>query len=68
VTFRQAIPITILEALSNSGGFREFANKKKIVIMRGSQRIKFNYNDVVRGKNLETNIYLQDGDHIYVPD
>jgi polysaccharide export outer membrane protein len=61
-------PITILEALSNSGGFREFANKKKIVIMRGSQRIKFNYNDVVRGKNLETNIYLQDGDHIYVPD
>jgi polysaccharide export outer membrane protein len=62
------VPITILEALSNSGGFREFANKKKIVIMRGAQRLKFNYNDVIKGKNLDTNIFLQDGDHIYVPD
>ncbi|HET8547637.1 MAG TPA: polysaccharide biosynthesis/export family protein [Bryobacteraceae bacterium] len=62
------VPITVMEALSNSGGFREFANKKKIVIMRGTQRIRFNYNDVVKGKNLDTNIYLQDGDQIYVPD
>lgn len=62
------VPITVMEALSNSGGFREFANKKKIVIMRGTQRIKFNYNDVIKGKNLDTNIFLQDGDHIYVPD
>lgn len=59
-------PTTMLQALSVSG-FAEWANKKKIVIMRGSERLKFNYNDVIKGKNLEQNIYLQDGDHIYVP-
>jgi polysaccharide export outer membrane protein len=37
------------------------------VIMRGKERIKFNYKDVIKGKNLEQNIYLQPGDHIVVP-
>ena len=41
--------------------------KKKIIIMRGKDRIRFNYNDVIKGKNLEQNILLQDGDTIYVP-
>jgi polysaccharide export outer membrane protein len=59
-------PTTVLQALS-SAGFREWAKKSKIVIMRGTQRFKFNYNDVIKGKKLEQNIYLQDGDHIYVP-
>lgn len=59
-------PTTVLQALS-SAGLREWANKKKIVIMRGSERIKFNYNDVIKGKKLEQNILLQDGDHIFVP-
>jgi polysaccharide export outer membrane protein len=59
-------PTTVLQALSLAG-FREWAKKSKIVIMRGSQRFKFNYNDVIKGKKLEQNIYLQDGDHIYVP-
>lgn len=59
-------PTTVLQALSISG-FGQWAKKNKIVIMRGSQRIKFNYNDVIKGKNLDQNIYLQDGDHIYVP-
>ena len=60
-------PITVLEALSQAGGLREFADKKGIVIMRGRQRLKFNYKDVVKGKKLEQNIYLEDGDHIIVP-
>ena len=59
-------PTTVLQALSISG-FGQWAKKNKIVIMRGAQRIKFNYNDVIKGKNLDQNIYLQDGDHIYVP-
>lgn len=64
--FPLVVPTTILEALSTAG-FREFANKKKIIIMRGKDRLKFNYNDVVKGKNMEQNILLQDGDHIIVP-
>ena len=59
-------PTTVLQALS-SAGFGQWAKKNKIVIMRGTERIKFNYNDVVKGKNLDQNIFLKDGDHIYVP-
>jgi len=60
------VPITVLEALSNAGGFRDFANKKKIVILRGSKRLYFNYNEVIKGKKMEQNILLQSGDHILV--
>lgn len=60
-------PITVLEAISNAGGLKDFANSKKIVIMRGSERLKFNYKEVIKGKNMEQNIFLQPGDHIIVP-
>ena len=60
------LPTHVFDALSNVG-FRDFANKKKIVIIRGNQRIKFNYNDVLHGKHLEQNILLEPGDTIYVP-
>lgn len=59
-------PTTILQALS-SAGLGQWAKKNKIVIMRGTERIKFNYNEVIKGKKLEQNIFLQDGDHIFVP-
>jgi len=60
------LPTHVFDALS-SVGFRDFANVKKIVILRGTERIKFNYNDVLHGKHLEQNILLQPGDTIYVP-
>jgi hypothetical protein len=60
------LPTKIFDALS-SVGFRDFARKNKIVIIRGDQRIKFNYSDVLHGKHLETNILLEPGDTIYVP-
>lgn len=59
-------PTTVLQALS-SAGLGQWAKKNKIVIMRGTERLKFNYNEVIRGKKLEQNIFLQDGDHIFVP-
>lgn len=60
-------PMTVLEALTIAGGIREFGNGKKIIIMRGKERLKFNYNEVIKGKKLEQNILLQPGDHIVVP-
>ncbi len=60
-------PMTVLEAITISGGLREFANGKKIVVMRGNERLKFNFNEVIKGKKLEQNILLQPGDHIVVP-
>ncbi len=59
-------PTRVLEALSMAGGFREFANQKNVIILRGSKTFKFNYKDVIRGKHLEENIYLENGDHIIV--
>jgi polysaccharide biosynthesis/export protein len=64
--FPLVLPTRVFDALS-SVGFRDFANKKKIVIIRGDKRIKFNYTDVLHGKHLETNIFLEPGDTIYVP-
>lgn len=58
---------TVLDALTNSGGFRDFANKKKISIIRGGERLRFNYNEVIEGKNMEQNIILANGDLIVVP-
>jgi|SRR5581483_3759512 len=60
-------PITILEAISKAGGLQEFANAKRIYILRGSKRIYFNYKDVLRGKHMEQNIQIDPGDHIVIP-
>jgi len=64
--FPLVVPITVLEALTLGGGPSEFANKKKIVIMRGTKRFYFNWNEVIKGKNLDQNIYVENGDFIIV--
>jgi polysaccharide biosynthesis/export protein len=69
--FPLTVPMRVVEALVNAGGFKDFANKKKVVIMRGSstghpELLHFNYNDVIKGKHMEQNIYLQPGDIIIV--
>jgi polysaccharide biosynthesis/export protein len=66
-SFPLVVPTHVLEALSNGGGFREFANEKKIVILRKGQRLKFNYKEVIKGKKTEQNILLENGDYIIVP-
>jgi polysaccharide biosynthesis/export protein len=60
------VPTTISQALTIAGGFREYADTKNVLIMRGPKRYKFNYRDWSRGKNLSQDIYLQSGDHIVV--
>jgi polysaccharide export outer membrane protein len=63
--------MTVLQALSSSGGFTAFAKLKNIYVLRveeGKQvKHPFNYKDVVSGKNQEQNILLQPGDVIIVP-
>jgi polysaccharide export outer membrane protein len=61
-----AVPTTILEAISKGGGLQDFANQKKIYVLRGTQRIPFNYKEVSQGKNMNQNIHLEPGDHIFV--
>jgi polysaccharide export outer membrane protein len=63
--------MTILQALSAAGGFKEWADQKNIIIVRrqaGKEiQIPFNFNEFTSGKNLEKNILLQPGDTIVVP-
>jgi polysaccharide export outer membrane protein len=66
--FPLVTPTRVLEALSKAGGFQEFANKSKVKILRGEgkQTFNFNYKDVSKGKHLEQNIFLENGDHVIV--
>jgi polysaccharide biosynthesis/export protein len=68
----QLVPhMTVLQALSGSGGFTTFANIKNIYVLRNvngkAVRIPFNYKEAIKGKNVEQNIELQPGDVIVVP-
>ena len=62
---------SVLQLLAMAGGLREYANSKKIVIMRtenGKQiNLMFNYKDVIAGKNLKQNVELKPGDTVVVP-
>lgn len=63
--------MTVLQGLSNAGGFSQFANAKNIYVLRvesGKQsKLPFNYRDVIKGRNAEQNILLKPGDTIVVP-
>ena len=66
-SFALVTPTSVLEALSRGAGFREFANTRKIRVLRAGQVRYFNYKDVTKGKHLEQNIAVENGDHIIVP-
>ena len=70
-TFPLLPKMTVLQIVSSCGGFTQFANPKKIYVLRtkdGKQtKIPFNYKEVVSGKNPEQNIELHPGDTIVVP-
>ncbi len=64
-------PTDVLQALSLAGGFTEFADEDDIKILRregGKQSIlPFDYSDVEKGRELESNILLRSGDVVVVP-
>jgi polysaccharide export outer membrane protein len=61
--------ISVLQALSAAGGFKDFAKTKDIRIQRrtgsGLTTLRFNYKDAINGRSKP--IYLQPGDTIIVP-
>ncbi len=62
-------PMTVLQALAQAGGLREFADRGDVRILRkgnlGMLTIPFNYKDAIKGR-IEP-VYLQPGDTIIVP-
>ena len=66
-----AAPTTVLQLIATAGGVAEYADKGKITIVRregGKDTVfRFNYEDVLKGKNLQQNIELKPGDTVAVP-
>jgi polysaccharide export outer membrane protein len=64
-------PIDVMQALSLAGGTTPYASLKDIVVLRrkGKQQvaIAFAYEEVMRGRGLEQNILLRNGDTVVVP-
>jgi len=63
---------TLLQLIPMVGGFTDWANQKKILIIRKEEgkekRMTINYKRIVDGKDLNSNIILKSGDTIIVPD
>jgi polysaccharide export outer membrane protein len=70
-TFPLADGMTVMQAIALAGGLQEYADSKKIVVIRkegGKEHyFKFNYRDVLKQKNVEQNIILKPGDTVVVP-
>lgn len=64
-------PTSVIEAVSEAGGFRDFAKTSKMYVLRlqnGKRvRIPFNYNKAVSGKNSAQDVDISSGDAIVVP-
>jgi polysaccharide export outer membrane protein len=62
--------MNVLQVIAASGGLLEYADKGNVLIIRNEngreRRFKFNFDDVVKGKNPGQNILLQPGDTVYV--
>lgn len=63
--------LDVIQALSMAGGLTAFASPGDIRILRrganGQTAIPFDYSAVIRGRNLEQNLTLEDGDVVIVP-
>jgi len=63
---------TVLDAIAMAGGFRDFAKRKSIYVLRqnsdGTQeRLPFNYKNVIQGKNADQNVKLKPRDTVVIP-
>jgi len=65
-------PVTVLDAIALAGGFRDFAKTRKMYVIRTApdgtrQRLRVNYNDVLKGKKSAENLVLHSHDTVVVP-
>lgn len=64
-------PMTVMQALSLAGGLDKFAETDELKVLRGGQNgqkaISIDYDELIEGEALDTNILLKTGDTILVP-
>jgi polysaccharide export outer membrane protein len=70
--YRLRSETTLLQIISMAGGFTDWANQKKILIIRKEdgkeKRMTVNYKKIIKGDDPGSNIILKAGDTIIVPD
>jgi protein involved in polysaccharide export with SLBB domain len=63
--------LSVSQAILKSGGFREFADDRRVQVTRieggSTKKIIVDVKEILRTGNLEKDIPLQDGDRVYVP-
>jgi len=79
--FHLDYPITVVKAVAKAGGMTDWANSEITIIRQQNepmgedgaakgaqkgQRFKFDYDDFLKGKNIEKNILLEPGDVVVV--
>jgi len=65
-------PTRLLQAISQAGGFTQFADRSRIIVLRngpsgGETRLEFNYRKIISGDRPAENIFLKPGDTVIVP-
>lgn len=69
--YRLRSETTLLQIIPMAGGFTDWANQKKILIIRKEngkeKRVTVNYKKIMKGDTPESNIILRAGDTIIVP-
>jgi polysaccharide export outer membrane protein len=65
------VPMTVLQVLSLAGGLGRFADENAIKILReganGVETLHVRYSDLIKAKDLSTNVQLRAGDTLLVP-
>lgn len=65
------VPMTVLQVLSLAGGLGRFADENAIKVLResagGAQTLPVRYSDLIKAKDLSTNVTLRAGDTLLVP-
>tara|TARA_R110001606_G_scaffold11354_7_gene49335 strand:+ start:23016 stop:23567 length:552 start_codon:yes stop_codon:yes gene_type:complete len=70
-SFAMSQPLSVMQALSLSGGLSPYAEENNIIVLRqkdGQQQvIPVHYADIKKGKDLSSNVLIQSGDVIVIP-
>jgi polysaccharide export outer membrane protein len=70
--YRLRSETTLLQIIPMAGGFTDWANQKKILIIRKEngkeKRMTVNYKKILKGDDKSSNVILKSGDTIIVPD
>lgn len=59
-------PVRIVEVLAQAGGLNEYADESAIFVLRGDQRIRFEYRDIIRGVPYARDFMMMTGDVLVV--